>query len=141
VLAARSQDERHDFWRYWVGVTLDPTRRVTPEMRRAVDTLVARSRALRPLGPQELARWVVAQRMDTTRYQIDRVAPLQTSGGEWWVARTWLRSSHEYEQRYACAVVGGRLIVLESGPILTPETSATFDRVLVTMTPVQRSGR
>jgi len=134
VLAARGEDERRGFWRYWNDVTYDPTRAWTIQRNWAFDSLVARAQGLAPLDAQQLARWAVAQRTDTTRSQIERVVP----AGSWWVADTWSRVSHLDPRRWACGVVDGHLLVLESGPLLEPAAGKSFDALLRSIAPPEQ---
>jgi hypothetical protein len=136
VLAARARHDMAGFWREWNAVAYDPTRRGGAPLAPALDQLAERAAALPPIDGHTYALFTVTQELDTSRQQVERIAPVTSDSSGWWVARTYRRVDHTNPRWFASRIVDGRLIQLDSGPYLPPDAQKAFEALMRSITPV-----
>jgi hypothetical protein len=133
AIAVLDLNEKRDFWRKWNRVAYDHSR--TAELPAALDSLIAHAASMPPVDGASYARWVASRQLDTLRYQIRSVARVPEGELDWWQASTWSTVTHQYPRMVAVSIVRGRLIVLESGLLLEPESQYAFDALLASLAP------
>ena len=78
-----------------------------------------------------------AARLDTLRYEIETLEVRGRGGERWYDARTWDRVAHAYPARFACRIVRGHLLVLESTAMSDPRVVTAFGPLLSSIEPAR----